>query len=292
MGRTEEERAAARERRRAYYESLSPEEQKEYREKVRRARKIRKLRKMAIQGGAILLLVIIAVIGVLAQKGCGTTSGKKDDGTKQEVDNTPGEAASEGTIEAPEWVIEDFIRKHKDTRPGTAMEQVGGIVLHATGKPGQSAEATRKEIDSVDKGEDSDPVSHFIIGIDGTIIQCIPLSEISYAAGEARIDGISIECCHIDGSGKFSNATYEALVRLVKWLLETYKLEPETVLRHVDTTGDVCPAYYVNNPHDWNQFMVDIGGAPVIPEETHGEESTAGEETSEETSEESTEETT
>ena len=267
-------RAEARERRRAYYESLSPEEQKAYRERVRRARKIKKLKKMAIQGAAILLLIIVAVIGVLNQKGCGKDKSGKDKETQQEVDKTPGEGAAQGTLEAPDWVIENFIRKHEDSRPGTAIEQVQGIVLHATGAPGKSAEAIRSEFDLLDKGETGSAASHFVIGIDGTVIQCIPLSEISLAAGQQGVAYLSIECCHIDDSGKFSKATYETLTRLVKWLLESYDLEPEAVKRHSDVTGDSCPSYYVDDGDAWNQFMVDIGGEPVIPEETPAPEET------------------
>ncbi len=294
MGRQDADREAARaearERRRAYYESLSPEEQKAYRERVRRARKIKKLRKMAIQGAAILLLVIVAIIGVLNQKGCGKDKGGKDKDTQQEVDKTPGEGAAEGTVEAPDWVIENFIRKHEDSRPGTAMDQVKGIVLHDTGAPGKSAEAIRSEFDLLDKGEDGSAASHFVIGIDGTVIQCIPMSEVSLAAGDQSLSYISIECCHIDDSGKFSKATYETLTRLVTWLLETYDLEPEAVKRHYDLTEDSCPAYYVEESDAWNQFMVDIGGEPVIPEETPAPEETPEgtvEETPEGTSEES-----
>lgn len=197
------------------------------------------------------------------------------------IDTTPGEAAAEGTIEAPEWVIEDFVRIHEDSRPGTPLTQVGGIVIHATGQPGTSAEATRSEFDKLDKGEDGTAASHFIIGIDGTVIQCIPLSEGSPAAGVNGLDKISIECCHIDDSGKLSNATYEALKRLVTWLLNTYDLEPEMVLRHSDVSSESCPAYYVVNLDAWNQFMTDIGGTPIVQETP--EETDTAEETPEET---------
>ena len=261
-------RAEARERRRAYYESLSPEEQKAYRERVRRARKIKKLRRMAIQGAAILLLVIVAIIGVLNQKGCGKDKTGKDKDTQQEVDRTPGEGAAAGTLEAPDWVIENFVRKHKDSRPGTAIDQIDGIVIHYTGAPGKSAEAIRSEFDMLDKGENGSPAAHFVVGIDGTVIQCIPLSEVSPAAGTQGISYISIECCHIDNSGKFSKATYETLVRLTEWLLDSFDLEPASVKRHYDVTGQACPSYYVDNGAAWNQYMVDIGGEPVVPEET------------------------
>ena len=272
MGRQDAEkeaaRAEARERRRAYYESLSPEEQKEYRERVRRARKMKKLRKMAIQGAAILLLIIVAFIGVLGQKGCAKNKGSKDKVTQQQIDKTPGEGAAAGTLEAPDWVIENFVRKHEDSRPGTSLKQVQGIVLHYTGAPGKSAEAIRSEFDLLDKGEKGSAAAHFVIGIDGTVIQCIPLSEISLAAGSQGTSYISIECCHIDDSGKFSKNTYETLVRLVDWLMGSFDLEPESVVRHYDVSGEACPSYYVEHGDAWNQFVVDIGGTPVILEET------------------------
>lgn len=285
-------RAEARERRRAYYESLSPEEQKAYRERVRRARKIKKLRKMAIQGAVILLLIIVAMIGVLNQKGCGKGNGDKDKETQQQVDKTPGEGASQGTLEAPDWVIESFVRKHEDSRPGDALEQVEGIAMHTTGAPGKSAEAIRSDFDLLDKGEKGSAAAHFVIGIDGTVIQCIPLSEISLAAGTQGSSYISIECCHIDDSGKFSKATYESLVRLVEWLLDSYDLGPASVKRHYDVTGETCPVYYVENGDAWNQFMVEIGGEPVVPEETSAPEESweSVDETPEETSGDSSEE--
>jgi len=216
------------------------------------------------------------MIGVLNQKGCGKDKDPKDKDTQQQVDKTPGEGAAEGTLEAPDWVIENYIRKHEDSRPGTAMESVTGIVLHYTKAPGKSAEAIRSEFDLLDKGEEGSAASHFIIGIDGTVIQCIPLSEVSPAAGPEGLSYLSIECCHIDDSGKFSKATYESLTRLVTWLMETYDLQPETVKRHYDVTGDSCPAYYVDKGDAWNQWMVDIGGEPVIPEETPAPEATQG----------------
>ena len=169
------------------------------------------------------------------------------------------------------------------------MKNVIGIVLHATGQPGVSAESVRSEFDKVDKGETGDAASHFIIGIDGTVIQCVPLSEISYAAGTGRTDMISIQCCHIDGSGKYSKASQEVLVRLVEWLLDAYDLSPDAVVRHHDVGGADCPSYYVDNVEAWNLLVAEWGGTPLeIPEETleETEEGGLGDSQEETTSEE------
>ena len=47
MGRSEYEREAERERRRAYYEQLSPQEKREYRQRRIREKKLKQLKKMA-----------------------------------------------------------------------------------------------------------------------------------------------------------------------------------------------------------------------------------------------------
>lgn len=45
--------------------------------------------------------------------------------------------------------------------------------------------------------------SHYVIGLDGTIVQCIPLDEISYAP-TTEIRYVSIECCLPNETGQFN----------------------------------------------------------------------------------------
>ena len=67
-GKSDREREELRRRRRAYYESLSPEEKQAYRERRIRRRKIRQLKKMAFSGAIMLGLIVISVVGVLLQQ--------------------------------------------------------------------------------------------------------------------------------------------------------------------------------------------------------------------------------
>lgn len=96
--------------------------------------------------------------------------------------------------------------------------------------------------------------SHFIIGLKGEIIQCIPLNEISYASNHRNKDTISIECCHPDQSGRFTNETYNSLQTLIKSLMKTYNLDKNDVIRHYDITGKECPKYFVTHPQKWEEF--------------------------------------
>ena len=71
-------------------------------------------------------------------------------------------------------------------------------------------------------------------------------------------DTISIECCHPDQSGQFSDATYQSLVKLVRYLADGYGLSSDDVIRHYDVTGKLCPYYYATNPEAWEAFKKDV----------------------------------
>ena len=100
--------------------------------------------------------------------------------------------------------------------------------------------------------------SHFVVGLEGEVIQCIPTSEMSYATNSRNVDTISIECCHPDEAGKFNDATYDSAVKLTAWLCTRFGLDVDQVIRHYDVTGKECPRYYVDNPEAWLQMKADI----------------------------------
>jgi len=147
-----------------------------------------------------------------------------------------------------------FLTVNPYSRPGKALKKVNGIVIHYTANPGSSAQNNRDYFENLKTRHTTKASSHFIIGINGEIIQCIPLNEIAYASNNRNSDTISIECCHPDSSGRFSNATYQTLQQLVKSLMTTYSLDKNDVIRHYDVTGKECPKYFVTYPQKWEEF--------------------------------------
>ena len=99
------------------------------------------------------------------------------------------------------------------------------------------------------------------MGLDGEILQCLPLYEKSAASNQRNIDTISIETCHPDETGQFNDATYAALVRLTAYLCERFSLDTDDVIRHYDVTGKLCPLYYVEHEDAWEKLRADIGEA-------------------------------
>ena len=180
--------------------------------------------------------------------------------------NVPGGKTEKGFDYSLYNVKQPSVRKmllteNVNSRPGTSLGTVNGVVIHYTANPGTDAEANRNYFEGRkdEPDEASNKVSsHYIIGLDGTIIQCIPLDEIAYASNNRNADTISIECCHPDKSGKFSKDTYNSLVHLTGWLCGKYNLDKNSVIRHYDVTGKECPLYFVKNNDAWDKLKNDI----------------------------------
>ncbi len=221
---------------------------------IRKSRRVsRRKRGISLSGLAPLLLA--AVIGCVAGLGGGYALW----GPKPQPD------VDLKAIKAPSWIEQDFIRKNIFSRPDVSMKQVNNIVIHYVANPGSTAKGNRNYFDSL---ADQDPQqsgtsasSHFVVGLEGEIIQCIPVSEIAYANAPRNNDTIAIETCHPDESGQYNAATYESMVKLTAWLCEELKLDEEDVIRHYDVNGKNCPRDFVDHEENWKQFRKDVKAA-------------------------------
>jgi len=157
-------------------------------------------------------------------------------------------------------VIQDLLTPNEYSRPQKPLKKVKGVVVHYTANPGTDAKANRDYFENLGITHETHASSHYIIGLDGTVIQCIPTNEISYASNDRNKDTISIECCHKKKNGKFTKETYESLVKLVATLVEEFDLEKEDIIRHYDVTGKMCPKYYVEHEDLWMQFKEEVFG--------------------------------
>lgn len=155
-------------------------------------------------------------------------------------------------------IEEDFLTVNEYSRPGEKLEEVKNIFVHYTANKETSAAQNRSYFENLAITGETSASAHFIIGFDGEIVQCIPLEEIAYAVQKRNYDSVSIECCYLQADGKFTDATYQSLIRLCAWLLNEYDLAPEDMRRHYDEGGKKCPLYYVENEDAWDQFLKDL----------------------------------
>jgi len=160
-----------------------------------------------------------------------------------------------------EWVTPAFIPINEYSRPGYLIGEVNSVVIHYVGNPGTTALQNRNYFANLEITGETYASSNFIIGLEGEILQCVPVDEIAYASNIRNEDSVSIELCHPDTTGWFTDETYESVVRLTSWLCIRYGLTRDDVIRHFDVTGKECPRYFVENEDAWDEFRNDVAQA-------------------------------
>lgn len=209
-------------------------------EKLILKRKIKRKKRIKIFVITLLILALIAcgIFGLILYKNGGKLPPKK---------------LNAKTLTAPEYVDVQLINLGY-ARTGVKLVEINNIVVHYTGNKTSTAQNNRDYFNKID----TEVCSHFVIGLDGEIIQCVPLDEKSAASNNRNLDTISIEVCHPDDTGKFNEATYNSLVQLTAWLCDNSDLKAKDVIRHYDITGKACPKYFVENQSAWESFLEDI----------------------------------
>ena len=162
--------------------------------------------------------------------------------------------------------IKEMLLTHN--RPYTKRKTTSAIAVHYVGNAGSSALGNRNYFQNASTSVSS----HYIIGLDGEIIRCIPEDEISWCTNQANSYTISIECCHPDNKGIFNDKTYKSLVELCADICKRWNLNPLKggIIRHFDVTKKVCPKGFVaknyggtddNNCTRYHKFLNDVAKA-------------------------------
>lgn len=196
---------------------------------------------------ALILVIVAAAVGLVAAVAVLLT---KDRAVRYDNEGN--------VIELPDWIITDHLPKNENSRPGTKTDDIVGIVVHYVGNPNTSAKANRDYFASLAVTKATSASSNFIIGLEGEIIECVPLGEVAYCSNNRNSDTVSIECCHPDETGEFTPETYASLVRLCRWLADVYGIDADGIIRHYDVTGKACPLYYVEHEDEWESFVDEV----------------------------------
>ena len=212
------------------------------RRKTKFRRRVQLYMKMGI---TILILIMVALIAMKLFQ-IGPFEEKYTERTGSEID------AWKPEIDVELLTINEY------SRPGISTEKIKGIVIHYVGNPGSTAQGNRDYFDGLKDSHETYASSHFVVGLDGEIIQCVPTNEIAYCSNSRNIDTVSIEVCHQTEDGKFNEKTYASLVHLTGWLCTYLDISYRGVIRHYDVTGKICPKYYVEHEEAWDTFLEDV----------------------------------
>jgi N-acetylmuramoyl-L-alanine amidase len=185
----------------------------------------------------------------------------------------------------------DLLTINKWSRPCTKLVSVKAIIIHWPANPGQSPAGVRDYWERRKSGTNGYGSAHFVVGIKGDVLQCIPTDEVAYHCGatspirpgsdqyytdlarqrwayftldyEHRSTNqitIGIELCHNDWGGEPSPECRASAIDLVAGLCRKNNLDPAAdVLRHQDIVGyKSCPKWACDNPEHWAAFLAAI----------------------------------
>lgn len=229
-------------------ENMAQKRKRRYSSEAYKKRRRIVYRNRAILIAGLAVLIGIAVWGIVRKLFDGKEEGWPESAQEQQSVEWRGAPALDVQLLTP----------NEYSRPQTSLEKIDGIVIHYTANPGTGAQANRNYFEGLKDSHETKASSHFVVGLDGEVIQCIPSSEISYASNDRNGDTLSIECCHPDETGQFNDATYGSVVQLTAWLCVRFGLDETDVIRHYDVTGKLCPKYYVEHEEAWERFREDV----------------------------------
>ncbi len=197
--------------------------------------------------GAAVMIILVVVFGIMKIFGIGIF---KDDKYM--------EKSGRGIDESRPDINVELLTVNPYSRPGTETGRINGIVIHYTANPGSTAMQNRDYFEGLKDSHTTKASSHFIVGLEGEIVQCVPTWEEAYASNTRNGDTVSIETCHMKENGKYTKETYDSLVELTAWLCRKFGLDETDVIRHHDITGKNCPKYFVEDEKAWKNFRKDV----------------------------------
>ncbi len=158
------------------------------------------------------------------------------------------------------------------SRPGDTLNEVKAIVMHWVANPDSSAEANRNFFEGRKSGKSGYGSAHYIVGIQGEVIECIPPCEVAYHAGSRSYTNyltscittgnpndctLGIELCHPEADGAFTDKTLESASFLAAELCCHYGLNPyRDITTHKAVVGwKNCPKFWCEHPNEFQRFQ-------------------------------------
>ena len=185
-------------------------------------------------------------------------------------------------------IIKDLLSINEYSRPAKKIKLLLGIVLHWTANPMASAKSNRDFFEKRRLGLAGYGSAHYIVGLNGEVIQCIPEDEVAYHVGTSLVDPqskkvytdeararfgafcnhpndspnnctIGIELCPIDNKGNFNPETIKSAVELCADICKRKYLSARDITTHHDVVGwKDCPRLWTNNPDMLDSFRVAV----------------------------------
>ncbi len=142
-----------------------------------------------------------------------------------------------------------YLTKSDNTRRMEKMELPQKIILTSSKYNGFSCLKNRNIIEMSKYRDDREFSCHYIVGVNGEIINIIPENEKAICSQNIDIDSdsIGIMLC-LDKDGEFTKKELISLKGLIKRLREKYNIKREAVLTEYEINGARRPGIFVDEP--------------------------------------------
>ena len=215
---------------------------------------------------AIAVMCIVDLFGILTR---GLGGGGGDQPAEAVRETRPQVVITQDNIE--ESIQQAYLTVNPFSRPAVAMDGVRGIVVHDSEMPGKTAMEVRDAYEALAQTQAERASCHYVVGLYGEIVACVPDNEIAYASNARNMDTISVAFCSEDDTGAYSDITYQSLVQLCARLCRTYQINGVDILRHYDINSQNCPKAFVADDTAWMRFRTAVtavaAGEPIPSEE-------------------------
>jgi N-acetylmuramoyl-L-alanine amidase len=167
----------------------------------------------------------------------------------------------------------DLLTPSPFSRPGKKLSGTKALVIHWVANAGSTAKQNRDYFESLKNQAPGDLAryasAHFIVGLSGEVIQCVPAEEMAYHVGAkaytpealSRLGHypnnctVGIELCHPGADGRFTVETLNAAAELCALVCVQVSLDPiRDIWTHHAITGKCCPKWFVDNPDMFEDF--------------------------------------
>jgi len=178
-------------------------------------------------------------------------------------------------------IQKNLLTVNQFSRPNIKLASVKALVIHWVGNAGSSALQNRNYFESL-KNQSLDNLNtryasaHFIVGISGEVVQCIPCEEMAFHVGAKSYTPdaveklgrypndctIGIELCHPLDDGRFSAETLRTAAELCALLCIQFDLDPvRDIWTHYGITGKNCPKWFIDYPEKFDDFKRETAAA-------------------------------
>lgn len=174
-------------------------------------------------------------------------------------------------------IIENYLTPNPYSRPQKPFTRKA-IAIHWVANPNTTASGNRNYWENFKTGTPNPATgsptygsAHEIIDLDGSVMLVIPKNELAYGVGSSTYTQecitklgsypnsvvYSIECTHIDWTGKMTDATYNTLIERCADICIEDNLNPyNDIWTHKGIVGwKDCHRWFVNNPTEWALFL-------------------------------------